>query len=173
MTRLLTKPYRPDGLEIINESLTLFLLGRRSYGLLTSILLPGHSNVVSTMVETELGSTMSIVLELEKELTGLKELLIFRNVAIVEDYLKRNYTLIETLLEAYLEIEKRFGFDPQICLEIITDPETPQFEQLVAFIRTTMNAEDAFDALTSLEEEWWLEHTSFTTGLLCIHLECI
>ena len=127
----------------------------------------------ASRIETGPESGMSVVLELEKEITGLKELFKFRNVAIVEDYLKRNYTLIETLLWAYLEIKKRFGFDPQICLEVITDPETPEFEQLVAFIRTTMNAEDAFDALTSLEEEWWLGHATFTTGLLCIHLECV
>lgn len=172
MTRvLLTKPFpffqidKQDYREIWNQQDILTLL--------CSILFPFPSNVLPIRLETESESGMSVVLELEKELTGLKELFKFRNVAIVEEYLKRNYTLIETLFEAYLVINNRFGFDTQICLEIITDPETPQFEQLVAFIRTTMNAEDAFDALTSLEEEWWLEHTSFTTGLLCIHLECV
>jgi hypothetical protein len=42
--------------------------------------------------------------------------------------------LIDLLLEGYTHLEQQFGSNPQVALEVISDPETDDSEELFAYV---------------------------------------
>ncbi len=142
-------------------------------GFIPSIRPLSSTNVVFVPFEHQTEPSSSVVREVDIDIDILKTLYAFRNEQLIIEFIRRHASLTWTIFEAYPEIENRFGPNPQICLQIMVDPETPEYEQLFAFIRTELNAEEAFGALSSFEEDWWLMHPSFETGLVCFNIECI
>lgn len=71
----------------------------------------------------------------------------------IQNYLFKHNTLIESLIELFYEITKRFGFiNPK--MELITDIELPDWKTLVVSIPSSEEFETTFEKLNSLIEEW-------------------
>jgi len=113
----------------------------------------------------------SIVRTLEFEIRSLEQLYTLRRHAEVLRFLERRPFLIPLLLEAYSNIANYFGPYPQVFLEVVTDPEAPDDQELVAFIRTNLPPDEVLDRLERFDEDWWLEASHKAQGNLCIHVE--
>ena len=75
--------------------------------------------------------------------------------------------LIPLLLEAHGKIAVYF-LNPEVSLEIITDPEAEGDYQLLASVSTSLGAEDAYRRLKEFDRAWWLDELGRSQGLLCI-----
>jgi len=65
--------------------------------------------------------------------------------------------LVEVLLEAYPYLVKHFGPNPQVMLKVVRDPEAGRSEQLMAYILTSLDADEALIRLDRLDEEWFMD----------------
>lgn len=85
-------------------------------------------------------------------------------------FLERYPFLVLLLVEAYYYIEKFF---PQslVFLTVVTDPEEFGADQLVAFISTDLDPDEAVNALSAFDKKWWLNSLKQAQGKLCITLE--
>ncbi len=85
-------------------------------------------------------------------------------------FLERYPFLVPLLVEAYYCIEKFF---PQslVFLTVVTDPEEFGADQLVAFISTDLDPDEAVNALSAFDKKWWLNSLKQAQGKLCITLE--
>jgi hypothetical protein len=59
------------------------------------------------------------------------------------------------LIEAYPHIEEHFGVKPEVALEMFTDYDSDDSEELFACIRTALSVKDALDRLKAFEEAWF------------------
>ncbi len=108
---------------------------------------------------------------IDSEFQELSRFYSFRNPAEVFSFLQTHPFLTPLLLEAYPQIEERFGPNPEVVLEVITDPEAADDQELFAFIRTDLAPEEALEKLHQLDENWWLDEADRANGKLCIHVE--
>jgi hypothetical protein len=74
------------------------------------------------------------------------------------------------LLEAHEKILTHFGAESHATLEIITDPEVEDDQELFVFVRTLLPPKEAFARLEQLDREWWLDASEKAQGKMCIHL---
>jgi len=79
-----------------------------------------------------------------------------RNAAAVRRFLRAYPQLVEVLLAARVSLQKYFGPDPQVTLEVVSDPEVEGVEELFAYIRTSLPVDEALAQLNRLDEEWFL-----------------
>lgn len=108
---------------------------------------------------------------IEPVLQSLKQLYIFRRSEKVSEFLDTHPLLVPLLVEAYSRIGDYFGPQPQVILEVVTDPEAMDDRQLVAFIRTDLHPAEALARLDRLDKDWWFEASHRSLGKLCLHLE--
>lgn len=82
-------------------------------------------------------------------------------------FLKENDYLIPLILNAYLEIVKRFegGFSLKLELD---DAEEMLYLLIIGY---NMNADIAYKSLDSFDNEWWVHHVSQSKGKMNIDLE--
>lgn len=64
--------------------------------------------------------------------------------------------ILSLIFEAHLEIRKYF-LDEKLVLEVISDTEFSSWQKLVISIFTKKNADEAFNRLNLLDENWWLD----------------
>lgn len=121
-------------------------------------------------ISKEMGLSKSEVKEILISLKKLKDSYAFRDSKAVISYLVNHSSLIPLLLEAYGKIPNYFPHS-QVFLQIVTDPEMIDDEQLVIYIGTDLAPDKAVDRLEALDENWWLDASLETDGELCIHLE--
>jgi len=60
--------------------------------------------------------------------------------------------------------------DARLRLDLLTDPDYGEGEQLFLGVSTHMQDEDALEALRRFDQEWWVHHIRRARGLLCIDL---
>ena len=60
--------------------------------------------------------------------------------------------------------------DARLKLELLTDPDYGEGEQLFLGVATDMHESDALEALRRFDSEWWLRNIPRARGLLCIDL---
>jgi len=108
---------------------------------------------------------------IEPEIQGLSRLYSFRNPTEVVNFLQTHSLLVPLLLEAYPRIEEHFGPNPEVVLEVVTDPEAADDQELFAFIRTDLAPDEALEKLHQLDQNWWLDEADRANGKLCIHVE--
>jgi hypothetical protein len=101
---------------------------------------------------------------------ALFTLFIPRGQEAVVAFLKRNDSLLPLLFEASKEIRKYF---PESCLflELISDPDGEDPDQLFAYISTDLPPREARPKLKALDRDWWLDAVGRAQGKLCISLE--
>ncbi len=90
----------------------------------------------------------------------------FTDYQEVAAYLKKHRFLIPILTEAYPVIQRYFGPDAPVRIEVSTDPEEG-YQELVAWIQTHLPPEKAVDALDRFDWEWWLNVSLDAKGKLC------
>jgi hypothetical protein len=104
------------------------------------------------------------------EVQPLEQLYDFRKPTEVTHFLEVNPFLVPLLREAYTHIRKYF-LSSKHFLEVVTDPEAIDEEQLVVFIAVNHDPEEASEALNQLDEHWWLDAVERARDKLCITLE--
>ena len=60
--------------------------------------------------------------------------------------------------------------DARLKLEVITDPDYGDGEQLFLGVSTSLDEAEALEALRRFDREWWIHHVRRTSGVLCIDL---
>jgi hypothetical protein len=102
---------------------------------------------------------------------SLEKLYTFRRPAEISEYIDALPFLVPLLVEAYDKIGEYFGPQPEVILEVVTDPEAIDDRQLVAFIQTGLDPTEVLNRLDRFDEGWWLDASHRSHGKLCIHLE--
>ena len=82
-------------------------------------------------------------------------------------------TLIDLLLEAHAYLERYFGLDPQVVLEVVSDPDSNDSEELFANIRTSLPVDEALERLDQLDQGWFLAQLGRTGGRFNFSLEFV
>ena len=95
------------------------------------------------------------------------------NAAAVGRFLHAYPQLIEVLLEAHVYLQKYFGPDPQVTLEVVSDPEVEGVEELFAYILTSLPVNEALARLDKLDEEWFLDQLDRVGGRFNFNLEFV
>lgn len=96
----------------------------------------------------------------------------FRERSRVKSFLERNLFLVLLLLQASDKIREFFG-SPTVVLEVSTDPDDRAYQELWARIQTKAAPADALSTLTRFDEDWWLDASASSHGLLNIKLEYV
>jgi hypothetical protein len=105
-------------------------------------------------------------------LRAVQEKFMFRNnQAEVSLFLDKYPFLITVLAEAHRNIIKYFPNNPPVFLTIFADPEGIDEDQLVASIATDLDPDEATDALSAFDKNWWLNSLKWAQDKLCITLE--
>jgi hypothetical protein len=81
--------------------------------------------------------------------------------------------LIDVLLEAHAYLQKHFGPDPKVALQVVSDPEAKGGDQLFAYILTPLSVDKALTRLDRIDEEWFLDQLDRTDGLFNFNLEFV
>lgn len=116
-------------------------------------------------------STSSTALERERSIEQLAERYAFTDFIAVAGFLRENPFLLDILLELHERIRDYFGSDVGLMLEVFTDPEADDFQQLFALIHTGLPLEREATLLESLYDEWWLDTLPATRGKLVVSAE--
>src|SRR5829696_1754005 len=117
------------------------------------------------------GSVGSTALEQEKSIGSLASLYTFRDHVQVTNFLREAPFLVNLLAEAYEAIQRYFDSDAQVTLEVFTDPEAEDSQQLVAFIHIDLPLQEEVDLLENFYDEWWLDVVPAVRGKLHIDVE--
>lgn len=111
-----------------------------------------------------------ITISSASDIQALERLYTFREATSVLKFLQVNRFLVPLLAEAYRHI-RNFFLQAEIFLEVVTDPEVIGEEQLVIFIAVEQNADEASQALSQFDEDWWLDAMEQVQDKLCVTLE--
>jgi len=105
----------------------------------------------------EINEETSIIAQEEIKLKLLEELYMFNNENQIKTFLKRNTSLIDTLLFAENEIRKIFEKNiTSLELELHEDPEE-SFEKLFLIIKTiNVSPEEILSLIEKLDDQWYL-----------------
>lgn len=114
--------------------------------------------------------TPSTVLEQERLIERLTGLYRFDDVS-VSRFLRENPFLLDLLIEAHKKIQQYFGPHTQVTLEVFTDPEAEDFQQLFALVHASPPLEEEDDPLENLYDEWWLDTLPAALGKMIISVE--
>ena len=110
------------------------------------------------------------------DLRKLEKFYVFRNLRNRSEVIKfvvDNSFLLHPLCEACEQIRNCFGNSAQVVLEVVTDPEFADDQELVIFIRTDLSPDEAFEKLEQIDDEWWLDVPPNVREKLCIDVEFI
>ena len=84
----------------------------------------------------------------------------------VERFLRDHPAVVELLIEACRHLDLAFGPAPEMRLELVWDPEDGGEPELFAYVRTTLEVEEALARLHKFDEEWFLDHVHKVAGQL-------
>jgi hypothetical protein len=126
-------------------------------------------SILSRMGERE-KLTTPVVSDFLSNGQSIEQMYVLRRPTEVWYFIKANPFLIPLLKEAYVNIREYFP-SSKIFLEVVTDPEIANGEQLIIFIAVDQNPEVASRSLDLLDENWWLDAMERAEDKLCITLE--
>jgi hypothetical protein len=108
----------------------------------------------------------------EVRISKLETIFIFRNPDEIKKFLVEHRLIIPVLLNARSIIEKFFGNDVPIALEVIIDPEAKNNKQLFGYISTgSMPLGDALERFNTFDESWFIQQYELTDGLFNFNIE--
>lgn len=131
---------------------------------------PGTKSFVARI--TQYGTLLDII-KSQRFLYQIEEIYSLRNAETVRGFLHTYPQLIEVLLEAHVYLQRYFGPDPQVTLEVVSDPEVEAIEELFAYILASLPVDEALTRLDKLDEEWFLDQLDRTGGRLNFNLEFV
>lgn len=88
----------------------------------------------------------------------------------VKRFLGESPFLIPLLMEIHTKIQEYFPGTKSV-LEVVADPEEKDDVQMVLYIKTDFQPEEALARLHCFDEEWWLDAMDQASNKLCVHLE--
>jgi hypothetical protein len=106
-------------------------------------------------------------------LQEIEEMYTFRNTPEVWRFLYAHLRIIDVLLEAYPHIQEHFGSNTEVVLEVASDLEVKNWDQLFAYIVTPLPPGEALDRLDNLDSEWFLHQLDRVDDLLNFDLVCV
>lgn len=115
----------------------------------------------------------SIAITREAQLHQLEEIYSLRQPAAVRRFLRTHSQLVEVLLDAYVYLQRHFGPDPQVVLEVVGDPEVDDWDELFAYVLTSLSVDEALAQLDRFDEEWFLDQLDRIDGQLNFDLEFV
>lgn len=101
---------------------------------------------------------------------SLKDMYIFREKDIVQEYLNSKEFLKQILAETFEKIQGYF-YNPSLFLEVISNPEEDDDTHLALFIKTSLPPTEAVEKLDQLDEEWISVFSADIAKHLSINLE--
>lgn len=129
-----------------------------------------ESTVFNELHAIQYGALLDVSSLLD-DMRQLEEIYSFRNDAAVQRFLYSYPQLAKVLLEAHVYLKKHFGPEPQVTLEVVSDPEVEGWDELFAYILTSLPVDEALARLNRLDEEWFLDQLDRVDGLLNFNLE--
>ena len=130
------------------------------------------SEPMRLIVGEDFGSASTIV-SFEQSLRRIEELYSLNDRSTVKRFISNYPELANLLIEAFPHVQYHFGSYPDVELEVIRDPESDNFEELFAYIRTPLPPEAALKKLDQLDEEWFLDQLPRTEGKFNFNLEFV
>ena len=110
---------------------------------------------------------------LNSQFQKISELYTFRSGSLqILNFLIRNEKLLHFVIEAKAHISDYFPED-ELILEIISDPEEDEDEEIVIYVRTNLQVEEALPKLNEFDESWFLNAITVYGENLCIDLEYV
>jgi len=110
----------------------------------------------------------------ELDLKHLERMYGFRNKQEVLNFLCERPQIIPLLEEGRPKIDKFFGTEVRVVLEVAIDPESPDEEsELFACIQTRLSVQEAHERMKLLDEDWALSAFAKSDGDLCVDMEFV
>lgn len=91
----------------------------------------------------------------------------------VDRFLTKNAFLVKVLNESVPTLQKHFGDEVKVQLEIFSDPDKTTEQELFARVLTRLSAAEALDLLDLFDEDWWLDASPDAKCLLNFGLRYI
>jgi hypothetical protein len=70
-------------------------------------------------------------------------------------------------------VQEHFGSGIPVVLEVVSDPEVEGWDQLFAYILTSLPVREALAQLNKLDKEWFLDQLDRVDGLFNFNLEFV
>lgn len=110
--------------------------------------------------------------DIQRGTDELRQVYSFRDATAVVRFLRVRPNLIDVLLEAQSQLECHFGANPQVVLEVVSDPEGER-DELSAYVRTSASVDESLARLDRFDEEWFLDQLDRVNGQLNFDLEYV
>ena len=107
----------------------------------------------------------------DEQVRLLRELYIFQEDEAVEAFLQRNPFLVPFLIDTSEHINKSFP-DAKVFLHTAHRAGVED-EELVAFISTNREPQQAMEVLKQFYASWWSQAVKTAQGKIAIGLECL
>lgn len=92
------------------------------------------------------------------------------NAEEVLSFLGNHFHVAGLLTDAIEHIDTIFTETPDLVLRLDTDPEEPNFKQIVANIVTSLDPDEALEKLDQFDDSWWLLSSSKAKGKLSFNI---
>jgi len=88
-------------------------------------------------------------------------------------FLARHPFLVPVLIEALGPLGEAFGDNTPLVVAVETDPESPDWEELVVTVPTTLPVDEADRRLEAFDTTWWLAQLPRAQGKLFFTLDFV
>ncbi|MGK7878302.1 MAG: hypothetical protein AB4426_34870 [Xenococcaceae cyanobacterium] len=105
----------------------------------------------------------------QADIQSLQQLYTFRKPTAIVKFLEK-YPFLVAILQSVPDKTIDYFPNSQLFLEYVTDPEIDD-EQLVVYIATDLDPDEAVDRLWQLGDNWWLNALEKAQGQLGIDVE--
>ena len=113
----------------------------------------------------------SAVMALEEALRQIEQWYLLPSPEPVRSFIRRNPSLAALLIEAIAPLYEFFGPAPHVSVRVVPDPEVENYDQLLAYVRVALPAEEARRRLHQLDEVWFLDQLDRAAGKFNFNLE--
>lgn len=96
-----------------------------------------------------------------------------REIERVTDFLFKNPSLVDLLLEIPAQIRKYFGKKQKLVLSFWLDPEDPTWHHVQVLVPTKLSAEESGELMDKFDWNWWLDNLERADSKLSISTEFI
>jgi hypothetical protein len=105
------------------------------------------------------------------QIQNIESLYFIEDAETVLSFLNQHPPLMPLLIEAYEQVEAHFGARQRVTLEWVADPEIAGFDELFAYIVTTLPASEAYEKFIQFRDDWFLERVDQADYLLNFSLQ--
>ena len=107
------------------------------------------------------------------DLTDIEKVYVLRGPDEIQAFLKTAPYLVDLLKAAYPFLQKQFGDNVQVALEVIDDPEVEDWRTLFGYILTSLPVDEALSRLNRFDEGWLAHQSDQVQAQLAFNLEFV